>query len=98
MIYLIHFDQPYRHARHYLGFVESDLEARLERHASGQGARLMAVINAAGITWRCVRTWQGDRKLERKLKRRKEAPQLCPVCAGAAADKRANFITHDNAE
>lgn len=90
MIYLLHFDQPYRHARHYLGFAE-DLDARLERHASGHGARLMEVVTAAGITWRCVRTWQGGRKLERQLKNRKEAPALCPVCAGEKAAKRANY-------
>ncbi len=87
-IYLIHFEQAYKHAQHYLGFTD-DLASRLEAHAAGHGARLMSVINSAGITWRCVRTWQGDRKLERKLKNRKEAPALCPVCAGEAALKRA---------
>jgi len=51
----------------------------------------MVVVKDAGITWRRVRTWQGDRKLERQLKRRKEAPALCPVCAGDKASNRANF-------
>jgi len=90
-VYLTHFNQAYRHARHYLGFVESDLDARLERHKSGHGARLMQVVAEAEISWQCVRTWQGDRKLERWLKRKKAAPTLCPVCAGAAANNRANF-------
>jgi len=88
-VYLTHFNQAYRHARHYLGFVESDLDARLERHKSGHGARLMQVVAEAGISWQCVRTWQGDRKLERWLKRKKAAPTLCPVCAGAKALLRA---------
>ena len=90
MIYLLHFDQPYRHARHYLGYAD-DLDARLKRHRAGNGARLIEVINAAGITWRCVRTWRGGRKLERQLKRRKEGPALCPICSGAAANRKANF-------
>jgi len=54
-VYLIHFSEAYQHARHYLGFTD-DLDARLEAHRSGHGARLMAVIQSAGITWRCVRT------------------------------------------
>jgi len=52
-IYLIHFDQPYRHARHYCGWA-SDLEARLAAHRSGNGSRMMAVIAGAGIQWRLV--------------------------------------------
>src|SRR5262249_25946127 len=35
------------------------------------------------------RTWPGDRRLERQLKRRKDAPHICPICAGAAAMNRA---------
>jgi len=59
-IYLIHFDEKLSHAQHYLGYTGGDLEARLER----------------GIAWRLVRTWSGGRKLERKLKRRKNSPRL----------------------
>src|SRR5262249_51267783 len=89
-VYLIHFSEAYRHAKHYMGFTD-DLDGRLERHASGQGARLLAVLKSAGISWRCVRTWPGSRKLERQLKNRKETPRLCPVCAGEKAGKRGNY-------
>ena len=88
-VYLIHFDRSYKHSRHYLGYAE-DLAARVERHRAGAGARLMEVISAAGITWRVARTWPGDRGLERKLKRRKDAPHICPICAGEKAMRRAN--------
>jgi predicted GIY-YIG superfamily endonuclease len=87
-IYLIHFAEAYKHARHYLGFTD-DLDARLERHRAGSGARLMEVIKDADITWQVARTWQGDRKLECQLKNGKRAPRLCAVCAGEAAYKRA---------
>src|SRR5262249_28678879 len=89
-IYLLHFSEADRHAKHYRGYA-ADLDARLERHRSGQGARLLAVLKSAGVGWECVRTWSGSRALERRLKNRKEAPKLCPVCAGEAANKRANF-------
>jgi predicted GIY-YIG superfamily endonuclease len=93
--YLIHFDRRYQHAGHYLGWTP-DLEARLEAHRTGRGARLMEVVTDAGITWHVSRTWPGGRSLERALKGRKEAPRLCPDCTphpapvsrGAAAAPR----------
>lgn len=84
MLYLIHFDTPLHHARHYLGFVEQDLPARLEQHRAGNGARLMAAIARAGITWQVVRVWpDGTRTDERRLKNQKAATGLCPICAPA---------------
>lgn len=79
-IYLIHLDEPYRHARHYLGWT-TDLDARLEAHQAGRGARLMEVVKAAGITWHLARTWPGSRDRERAIKNRHEAPRLCPECS-----------------
>lgn len=78
-VYLIHFETPYEHARHYLGFT-TDLAARLAAHRAGSGARLMEVITQAGISWYVARTWEGGRNLERALKQRKNSPKLCPVC------------------
>ena len=37
-IYLIHFDTPYRHARHYMGFT-TNLPQRIKRHKAGRGSR-----------------------------------------------------------
>jgi len=68
MVYLLHFERPYRHARHYTGSTD-DLTARLGAHRAGQGARLLAVIRAAGIGWDLARTWPGGRVRERQLKR-----------------------------
>jgi predicted GIY-YIG superfamily endonuclease len=78
-VYLIHFNRPYRHARHYLGY-STNLDKRITDHLVGMGARLMEVITNAGIEWKLARTWRGDRQLERRLKNRKEAPKLCPIC------------------
>lgn len=78
-VYLIHLDTPYKQARHYTGWAK-DLNARLEAHRDGRGARLMEVIKDAGITWRLARTWPGTKTLERAIKDRHNAPRLCPEC------------------
>jgi predicted GIY-YIG superfamily endonuclease len=87
-VYLIHFWKPYRHAKHYMGYSEH-LDKRIADHLCGMGARLMEVVTQAGIEWRVSRTWPGDRKLERRLKNRKDAPHICPICSGEAANNRA---------
>ena len=83
MVYLIHFHRRYRHAGHYIGFARSrhTLPRRSEHHRKGSGARLTAVVSAAGIGFEVVRTWpKADRHFERRLKNQKHAPRLCPVC------------------
>ena len=84
-VYLLHFSQPYKHAKHYLGSAK-DLETRLEQHANGSGARLMQVIREAGLGFELARVWRGGRKLERQLKRQKHSPRLCPICKGEKHD------------
>lgn len=78
-VYLIHFDTPYKHARHYIGWTPN-LERRLRQHRQGEGARLLAVIKDAGITWRLARTWEGGRDVERRLKNWHKAREMCPIC------------------
>src|SRR5205085_2158791 len=82
-VYLLHLDRPFKHAKHYLGF-SMNLEARLQCHRNGNGARFMEVVSQAGIgftlarLWRCD-TWEEGRALERKLKKQ-HSPLLCPLC------------------
>ena len=81
MVYLIHFEEKLHHAQHYLGFTEfEDPNERLERHKAGDGAKILRALNEKGISYSIVRTWNGDRKLERKLKNWKKSKQLCPIC------------------
>lgn len=105
MVYLIHFDTPYPRDRrtvgvqHYLGFVNTyspsargTVLRRLAYHRSGRGARLMDAVTKRGIGWRVVRVWwEGDRHLERKMKRRKQASVFCPVCQGKRVRLRAPY-------
>jgi predicted GIY-YIG superfamily endonuclease len=83
-VYLLHFDRPYVHARHYTGWT-TDLPSRLAEHTAGRGARLLAVVTSAGIGWRLARTWNGTRALERSLKARHGASRFCPVCRAGTA-------------
>jgi predicted GIY-YIG superfamily endonuclease len=79
-VYLLHFDRKLGHAQHYLGYSE-DLDQRLAAHRAGNGARLLEVLKERGISWQLARTWlDGDRKLERRLKRWHGGGQLCPGC------------------
>src|SRR5690348_17032605 len=78
-VYLLHFDRPYRHARHYTGWT-CDLEGRLIDHANGHGARLTQVVRDHGIGWTVARTWPGTRTLARALTRQGGASRRCPLC------------------
>lgn len=84
IVYLIHFDQPLKHAKHYLGFCnDGNLHDRLERHRAGNGSKLMAAIKRAKFSWQLVRTWENvDRNFERRLKNQNNAAKYCPVCRG----------------
>ena len=90
--YLLHFSRPISEThtcQHYLGWSE-DLGKRLAAHKAGKGSNLTAVAKRLGITYRVVRVWEGvTRDFERKLKNRKNAPGLCPVCVGRKAAKKA---------
>jgi hypothetical protein len=81
-VYLLHFTEPYHHARHYMGWT-TNLPARLALHTEGRGARLVEVVIGHGIGFVLARTWDGDRFLERTLKRRRMAPRYCPICREA---------------
>jgi hypothetical protein len=88
VVYLLHFDTPIGNlanpraqARHYLGYAQ-DLSARLATHRRGGSgaAALLRALAQRGVGWQLVRVWPGDRELERRLKRRKDGPSLCPIC------------------
>lgn len=79
-IYLLHFDRPLAHARHYLGST-SNLEQRIDEHRKGVGhcPRLIRALHNAGIGFEVVATWAGDKNAERKMKG-KSLVRYCPLC------------------
>lgn len=96
--YLIHLVQPLgserKMAQHYIG-TAIDVVARLTQHRAGRGARMLAVAAERGIGFDVVRLWPGDRTIERQLKQRGHAPEMCPACAGAAAFRRGRVVSAD---
>lgn len=83
MVYLIHFDEKYHHAQHYIGFVDREdrLESRIQYHRNGRGSKFLKAVSQASIGFKVVKVWKdGDRNFERKLKNRKNSPALCPIC------------------
>ncbi len=89
-VYLIHFDKPYKHAKHYLGYVKGGREAvfkRYERHKLGIGSVLMKVVTEAGIGSSLSRIWYDkDQAFERKLKARGKL-DICPICISIRKEK-----------
>lgn len=81
-VYLVCFDRPLEHARHYVGYTSGRLVDRLSLHAAGRGARILQVCRERGIGWRLARTWPGaPRALERAIKRGAHGVRVCPFCS-----------------
>lgn len=79
-IYLLHFERPLHHARHYLGITE-DIARRMADHSSGNGAKITKALKEAGIGFTLVAVWSGaTRNDERSLKNMRNTPQICPEC------------------
>jgi hypothetical protein len=81
-LYLLHFHQRLgtekHYAQHYWGFTP-DLDVRIEKHRTGQGARITEVLKERGIGFDVVQVWPGSRQIENALKMHSATP-LCPVC------------------
>lgn len=82
-MYLLHFDRPYHHARHYVGFT-TNLDQRVERHRAGRGSPLVQAASEAGIAFKVVRVWYNvTAQFERRV-HHMQKKLLCPVCTGGS--------------
>ena len=80
-IYLLHFERPYLHAGHYLGWTEGPIQERIARHVSGHGSPLVACVVRLGIKVLLSRSWFNvTRKKERSLKNIGGLRRQCPIC------------------
>lgn len=87
MIYLLHFDRPFKHARHYIGWTSrANLEDRLKEHGTREGSALLYHVRLAGISWTLVRTWKGGPVQEHRLKLGSGVRQ-CPICSVEFKDR-----------
>lgn len=79
-VYLLHFSQPYKHAKHYIGWAKF-IDERILHHIQGTGARLTQVVSDAGIELIKARVWEGKGKdFERRLKNQHKPQEFCPIC------------------
>lgn len=79
-VYVLHFDPPFKHACHYIGFTDS-LDTRFETHTNGQGSPLVKAAIAAGSVITVAHVFEGaDRTFERKIKNRRDVCKWCPSC------------------
>lgn len=81
-VYLLHFDTPYQHTRHYCGWGKN-VVMRVESQLKGKrtAAHFVKVVHKAGIKIRLAHIWHGkDRKFERKLKDTHNLKRFCPIC------------------
>lgn len=84
-VYLIHINPPFKHARHYIGWTSGvdTVRERYKSHLFGTGSALLRAASSAGCALVIAHVWDsGDRRFERYLKDRKDAPRWCPRCKG----------------
>lgn len=87
MVYILHFNRPYFHARHYVGYTE-DTDRRFKEHFNchQSGSPLIQAALEAGITITVSKIYfDGDRNLERKIKKSHHTERYCPLCKSQAA-------------
>lgn len=96
-IYLVHFERPYRHAQHYVGWTR-ELRQRFYRHTSDaplrRGSALMRAVVAAGIGFKVVAVWSGTRTDERQIHQHRNNKRRCPVCRGEVSFESAPDLLH----
>lgn len=82
MVYLYHFDKPYRHAQHYLGSTDRDLALRDKEHRTGRGSPLVKAALDRGYSLTLIALYPDEgRGLERAIKLQKNSRRICPICS-----------------
>ena len=86
-LYLLHFDRPYKHARHYLGYAVDvpAVHQRVDEHyaatpSDGKHHRLMQVIRAAGISFTLARVWPDGTHADERRRKTNGHARRCPIC------------------
>jgi predicted GIY-YIG superfamily endonuclease len=52
VVYLIHLSRLHRHARHYLGWTQKNVEQRLAEHRAGRGSLLpLTIVSHMTRSW-----------------------------------------------
>lgn len=83
-VYVLHFDPPFRHARHYVGYTpEATAERRVQEHldCSAKGSPLVKAALNVGCKVTLAHEFPGaGRDFERWLKTRRDTAKWCGCC------------------
>ena len=86
MLYIIHFDQPIKHAQHYIGSTTKDtlksVHARIKKHKTGTTNALLREVKRQGIGIQVYIIGKGSYKEERAIKNCNNGRRYCPCCMG----------------
>ncbi len=95
-VYILHFDEKYKGAQHYLG-ATTNLDRRLGEHRSGRGNGLIKAVLDTGTPITLTNVIDNDDvfKLEKQIKKSKNNKRMCPVCAGLITLESAKKIEED---
>lgn len=89
-LYLLHFDPPYRHARHYLGYAIGTGRGRSYAKAQAEGMAIGAheLVQAAqwgGVVISVADVLVGEgRATQRAMRSSHNLARHCPICVSAA--------------
>lgn len=96
-VYLLHFDRPYKHARHYLGYSRTmeGVERRIAVHRAatpgdGQNHRLLSIIREAGITFTVAKIWPEATRQDERQWKKGASRRRCPICQAEAVSTGAD--------
>ncbi|SRR6266566_9822640 len=80
-VYILHSEEKLAgRAGHYTGYTDN-LPVRIACHEHGNSSKLVAAWSRNNIRFVVAAVWiEGDRELERKIKRAHNGPRFCPIC------------------
>lgn len=79
--YLLHLHPGYKHASHFFGVTNIDLDTRLEQHRAGLISILTKYAVEHGSRLIVVKTWEVNSIADIKaFKRQKHNSRYCPIC------------------
>jgi len=85
MVYLLHFDRPFRHMRHYVGSVASlaELEQLLEHPTIRARSPILAAATLAGVQFSVGRVWRGGALRADLVRDQQNHARYCDICTCA---------------
>lgn len=98
-LYLLHFAEPYHHARHYLGYAVGTGRGRTYAQAQCDGRAIGAHELVMAVQWaeigiEVAAVWIGAGRTERaRMRASHNLSRHCPICTSAAETAREEQAT-----